>query len=121
MADYGTLDIVKRKLNLNTGATEVDDALNDYLEEADEFINTRVTLMNESSPLVGDEELNALGSSLAAAFYNYWTSPSKSMDGIKHYKEAIVNHLRAKFSGTMEQEVTQNTFSKSASRTLGLN
>lgn len=119
MADYGSQTIVKRKLNLNTGSTEADDTIDDALEEADEFINTRVTLLNGSAPLVGDASLNALGSAYAAAIYNYLTSPSKPMDGMKHYESKIINHLKAKFTGTMEDEITQDTFSKSASRTLG--
>jgi hypothetical protein len=118
MADYGTLSNVKLLLNINTGATEADLAITRYLEESDEFINTRVTLMNGSSP-TSDQALDALGEGLAASLYNYWVSPSKSMEGIKHYKEGIVNHLKALFSGTMEQETTQDTFSKTASRTLG--
>lgn len=119
MADYGTLSNVKLLLNINTGATEADSAITRHLEESDEFINTRVKLMNGSSPVTGNDALDALGEGLAAALYNYWTSPSKPMDGVKHYKEGIVNHLRALFSGTMEQETTQDTFSKTASRTLG--
>ena len=119
MADYGTLANVKLRLNINTGATEADDAITSYLEESDEFINTRVLLMNGTAPITGDQALDALGEGLSAALYNYWTSPSKTMDGIKHYKEGIINHLRAKFSGTMENEITQDTFSKPSSRTLG--
>ena len=118
MADYGTLANVKLLLNINTGATEADSAITRYLEESDEFINTRVTLMNGTAPAKTDA-LDALGEGLAAALYNYWVSPSKSMEGVKHYKEGIVNHLRALFSGTMEQDVTQDTFSKTQSRTLG--
>jgi len=119
MADYGTLANVKLLLNFNTGGTEIDSAVNRYLEEADEFIKTRVILMNGGTGVITDEGLDALAEGMAASLYNYWTSPSKNMDGINHYKESIVNHLRAKFSGTMEQEVTQDTFSKSASRILG--
>lgn len=119
MPDYGTVLAVKRKLNLNTASTEVDDHIDDYLEESDEYINTRVTLMNGTAPIVGDEELDALGSSLAASLYNYWTSPSKSLTGVEHFKKAVVDHLKAKFASKMEQDVTQNTYSKTASRTLG--
>lgn len=119
MADYGTQANVKLLLNINTGASEANSAIDRYLEEADEFINTRVLLMNGSAPITGNDGLDALGEGLAAALYNYWTSPSKSMDGIKHYKEGIVNHLKALFSGTMEDETTQDTFSKPPSRVFG--
>lgn len=119
MADYGTRNNVKLRLNINTGATEADTAIDLYLEESDEFINTRVTLMNGTAPITGDQDLNALGEGLAAALFNYWTSPAKPTEGMKHYKEAIVNHLRAKYSGTMEQDMTQNTFSKTRSRIFG--
>ena len=119
MADYGTLANVKLRLNINTGAPEADTAITAYLEESDEYINTRALLMNGTAPKTGDDALDALGEGLAGAIYNYWTSPSKPMDGMKHYKEGIVNHLRAKFSGTMELETTQDTFSKTSSRTFG--
>jgi len=119
MADYGTLADVKRKVKINTGATEADDELNDYLEDADEFINTRVTLMNETAPITGDEELNSLGTKLAAAYYNYWTSPVKDLESSKYFEKKVIDHLRAKFTGTMEEGITQNTFSKTSSRILG--
>ena len=119
MADYGTRNNVKLLLNINTGATEADSAIDRYLEEADEFINTRILLMNESAPITGEPELDALGEALSASLYNFWTSPSKDLKPVEHYKKGIVDHIKAKFSGRMEDDITQNTFSKPASRTLG--
>lgn len=119
MADYGDLDGVKRRIGKNTGETDLDGTLNEYLEEGDEFINTRVTLMNGSATTLTDQELDALNEGYAAAQYNYWTSPSKSMDGMKHYETKIINFLKAKYSGTLDETHTQDTFSKTSSSITG--
>jgi len=119
MADYGTLNGVKGKLNQNTGETSNDTVLAAYQEEADEFINTRVKLMNGSAAVLTDQELDPLADGLAASLYNYWTSPVKDIKGVQYYEQKIINFLKAKYSGLLDDEHTQNTFSKPNSRILG--
>jgi len=119
MADYGTLNGVKGKLNQNTGENSNDTVLAAYQEEADEFINTRVTLMNGSAAVLTDQELDPLADGLAAALYNYWTSPIKDLAGVKMYKQSIIDFLKVKFSGILDEEHKQDTFTKPVSRILG--
>lgn len=119
MADYGTLNGVKGKLNQNTGETSNDTVLAEYQEEADEFINTRVKLMNGSAAVLTDQELDPLANGLAAALYNYWTSPVKDLKGTQYYEQKIIDFLKAKYSGLLDDKYTQDTFSKTTSRILG--
>jgi len=118
LADYGTSDIVKRRLGIDTSITDVDSAIDDYLEEADEFINTRVKLMKGTQPDTSDAELLALGSSLAAALYTYWNSSKKDIKPVEHFKQSIVDHLKVEYSSMMD-DTSQNTFSKTSSKIKG--
>ncbi len=95
MADYGTSALVHARLNIADSVTAVDDKITDYLEESDEYINTQLGIFEVSPPAGPPPELIALGSSLAAAIYNYWNSPEKPADGMKMYKKSIQEYIKA--------------------------
>jgi len=76
--DYGTLNGVKRKINLDLSITSADTKLTELLNEAEGYINTQIKLHATSPISPTDADLTGLSTRLAAASYNYWTSPKKS-------------------------------------------
>ena len=95
MADFGTLALVHARLNIADSVTDVDDKITDYLEESDEYINSQLGIFEASPPSPIPAELTALGSSYAAAIYNYWNSPEKDMKGMDKYEKKIAAYIRA--------------------------
>jgi hypothetical protein len=93
--DYGTVALVHARLNIADSVTSVDDKIADYLEESDEYINTQLGIFEVTPPTSTPPELIALGSSLAAAIYNYWNSPEKQPEGMKMYKKSIQDYIKA--------------------------
>jgi hypothetical protein len=95
MATYGTIALVHARLNIADSVTAVDDKITDYLSESDEYINTQLGIFEVTPPAPVPPELTALGSSLAAAIYNYWNSPEKQPEGMKMYKKSIQDYIKA--------------------------
>jgi hypothetical protein len=95
MATYGTIALVHARLNIADSVTAVDDKITDYLSESDEYINTQLGIFEVTPPAPVPPELTALGSSLAAAIYNYWNSPEKQPEGMKMYKKSIQEYIKA--------------------------
>ena len=92
---YGTSALVHARLNIADSVTNVDDKIIDYISEADEYINTQLGIFEVVPPAGPPPELIALGSSLAAAIFNYWNSPEKPMEGVKSYKKSIQEYIKA--------------------------
>ena len=96
---YGSLREVKRRLNLSDTEQTSDPKIGDYINEADNFINTQISLHALTPITAADAELTSLASSLAAAIFNYWQTPIKdrNLDGITSWKASIQNHLMAAY------------------------
>jgi len=120
MADYGTSALVHARLNIADSVTDVDDKITDYLEEADEFINTQLGVHESTPPSPIPVELTALGSSSATALYNYWNSPDKPAEGIKMYSKKIQDYIRANHAKKSESGLAgDNNVLKTASHIKG--
>lgn len=96
---YGDLREVKRRLNLSDSESTSDQKIQDYINEADNFINTQISSHALTPISAADAELVSLSSSLAAALFNYWQTPIKdrNLDGITSWKASIQNHLMAAY------------------------
>ena len=92
---YADLRKTKKRTNIPDSVGNVDEKLNEFMSEADNHINTQVGLHAVTPIAVPDDELIDLGSSLAAAFHNYWATPAKdrTMEPIKEWKQAIQDHI----------------------------
>jgi len=96
---YATLREVKRRLNIPDSVTATDLKIGDQMQEADNYVNTQISI-HELVPLTTpDAELISLSSSLAATLFNYWQTPIKdrNLDAIKSWKNAIQDHILANF------------------------
>ena len=97
---HATLTEVKRRVNTNISDTTLDDKLQIHLNSADNYTNTQIAL-HAVIPIVNpNPELVSLTSVLAAAEYNYWTSPQKTdalKDAITHAESRIQDHIMAAF------------------------
>ncbi len=97
---HATLTETKRRVNTNISDTTLDTKLQIHLNSADNYTNTQIAL-HAVIPIVSpDPELVSLTSVLAAAEYNYWTSPQKTdtlKDAITHAESRIQDHIMATF------------------------
>lgn len=125
MADYFTLANVKFLLNIPASNTDVDAKINIYGAEADNYINTQISLHASSLPITitarPQKELGNLADSLTAATFNYWQSPAKdrTVDHIKQWERRIQDFIKAFYANMSASGVTGNTFAKSASAITG--
>ena len=91
---------VKRRLNIPDSDSDSDLKIQDYIQEADNFVNIQVG-PHATTPLTNPSpELVSLASSLAAAIYNYWATPIKdrNLSGIVEWKDFIAKHIDAVFA-----------------------
>jgi len=117
---FAVLNNVKRLCNVDTGDTDVDDSMNLHLTNTDAYINTQIA-MHAVVPVVGDTELPGLSDYLAAATYNYWTTPAKErvLDGVIQWEKRIQDHIMAKYGKRNPTGLSGSTFSKSNSAVTG--
>lgn len=96
---YADLQETKRRLNQSDTQTAPNEKVADNMREADNYVNTQINL-HATTPINNpDPELVSLASSLAAATYNYWSTPIKdrNLDGIKQWKQSIQDHILAAY------------------------
>jgi hypothetical protein len=92
---YASLREMKRRINTTDSIVSSDEKCQDYMREADNHINVQIKLHAVTPIANPDPELVSLGSSLAAALYNYWQTPIKdrNLDAIKSFKKDIQDHV----------------------------
>ncbi len=92
---YASLKEVKRRVNVTDSVISGDAKIQDYMREADNYINVQINLHAVTPVVNPDPELVSLGSSLAASFYNYWQTPIKdrNLDPIKEWKKSVQEHV----------------------------
>ena len=96
---YGSLAETRRRLNIPDTVDSSDEKIRDFINESDNYVNIQISL-HATTPLTNpDSELVSLASSLAAALFNYWQTPTKdrNLDGIKAWKQHIQEHIMAAY------------------------
>ena len=76
---------VKRRLNIPDSESSTDTKIEDFMQEADNFVNIQLS-PHATIPITNPgPELVSLSSSLAAAIFNYWQTPIKdrNLSGIQ--------------------------------------
>ena len=124
--DYYTHANVKILLNIPASNTDSDDKINIYGAEADNYINTQVSMHAAGLPLVITArpalEVGNLADSLAAGTFNYWQSPQKDdkmLNAITKWEGRIQDFIKAFYANMSASGITNNTFSKTASLVTG--
>ena len=123
---YAQMKQVKSLLNIPDSVLEPEEKINDRMVEADDYINTQISI-HVSVPranlnLTNDKELVGLSSSLAASTYNYWQTPAKdrTIEAIEKWEKRIQDHIMAVYAKMNPTGVTNDTFSKTASKITGM-
>ncbi len=94
----------KRRLNIPDSVESSDGKIQDFMQEADNFVNIQVS-PHADIPIVNPgPELVSLASSLAATMFNYWQTPIKdrNLDGIKEWKKFVADHINAVYARKSE-------------------
>ena len=97
---HATLDEVKNRINVNTTVSTLNSKLQVHMNFADNYTNTQIDL-HALIPLPDpDPDLVSLSSTMAAAEYDFWTSPQKT-DGLREgrstARQDIQDYIMAKF------------------------
>ena len=90
----------KRRLNLPDTVSQSDAKIQDFMQEADNFVNIQISPHADIPITNPGPELVSLASSLAATLFNYWQTPVKerNLDGIKEWKKFVSDHINAIYS-----------------------
>ena len=97
---FSNLTETKRFLNIPPSNTTADAKINVSRNMADNYANTQINL-HELIPLSPIPPiLVSLGSSLAAAYYNYWQSPDKTDLGkdVKLWEGNVQDYIMANYA-----------------------
>lgn len=116
---YSDLRGIRKRLNIADTQTAPDEKIQEYMKEADNYVNVQIGLHAVVPITNPDDELRSLAYALAAATYNYWTSPDKPESGIKEYKQRIQDHIMTIYGQKNPSGLTSSTFSKTASKITG--
>ena len=94
----------KRRLNIPDSDSASNGKIQDFMQEADNFVNIQVSPHADIPITNPGPELVSLASSLAAAIYNYWQTPIKdrNLSGIKEWKKFTADHINAVYSRKSE-------------------
>ncbi len=94
----------KRRLNLPDTVSQSDAKIQDFMQEADNFVNIQISPHADIPITNPGPELVSLASSLAATLFNYWQTPVKerNLDGIKEWKKFVSDHINAVYSRKSE-------------------
>ena len=119
---YSDLRKTKKRCNIPDTVKNADEKIEEFMTEADNYINTQVGLHAVTPIADPDDELIDLGSSLAAASFNYWQTPAKdrTLEGIAEWKKSIQEHILTAYGKKNPSGLTGNTFLKSNSSPTGL-
>jgi len=90
----------KRRLNLPDTVSKSDSKIQDYMQEADNFVNIQISPHADIPITNPGPELVSLASSLAATLFNYWQTPVKerNLDGIREWKKFVSDHVNAVYA-----------------------
>ena len=104
IGQIASLRETKRRLNLPVTVSKSDAKIQDFMQEADNYVNIQVsphTAIPIENPV---PELVSLASSLAATMFNYWQTPIKerNLDGIKEWKKFVADHINAVYARKSE-------------------
>lgn len=116
---YADLKQIKQRVNISDSVTQADEKIQNFMTEADDYIDTQAGIHAVTPFTNPDKELIALASGLAAALYNYWNKQAE-YQAVKDYKHHIQEHIVANFgSKNLESGQTANTFTKTQSAVRG--
>ncbi len=124
--DYYTHANVKVLLNIPASNTDSDDKINIYGNEADNYVNTQISVHASALPLTitarPQKEVGNLADSLAASTFNYWQSPAKerTLEHIEKWEKRIQDFIKAFYANISASGITDNTIVKTASRITGM-
>ena len=96
---YADLAQTKKRLNQDLSLIAPNKKIHDFMQEADNYINTQINLHAITPIVAPDPELVSLASSLAGTIFNYWQTPIKdrNLDGVAAWKKAIQDHILATY------------------------
>ena len=104
IGQVASLRETKRRLNLPDTVSKSDAKIQDFMQEADNYVNIQVS-PHTAIPIENPgPELVSLASSLAATMFNYWQTPIKerNIDGIKEWKKFVADQINAVYSKKSE-------------------
>ena len=106
----------KRRLNIPDSVTSSDGKIQDFMQEADNFINIQISPHADIPITNPGPELVSLASSLAATMFNYWQTPIKdrNLDGIAEWKKFIADHVKAVYGKYSQNLGGGNLFGKTS-------
>jgi hypothetical protein len=87
-------------LNIPDSETSSDAKIQDFMQEADNFVNIQIS-PHAQIPIVNPgPELVSLASGLAATIFNYWQTPIKdrNLEGIAEWKKFVADHVDAVYA-----------------------
>jgi|TARA_R110000744_G_scaffold51278_4_gene110472 hypothetical protein len=95
---------VKRRLNIPDSESSTDTKIEDFMQEADNFVNIQLSPHAKIPVTNPGPELVSLSSSLAAAIFNYWQTPIKdrNLSGIQEWKKFVGDHVNAVYGKKSE-------------------
>jgi len=116
---YADLKQVKQRVNISDSVTQADEKIQNYMTEADDYIDTQAGI-HDTVPFTNpDKELISLASGMAAALYNHWNKQGE-FEIVKGYQHRIQEHIMAVYGKkNLESGLTGNTFSKTQSQVRG--
>lgn len=100
---------MKTHLHIDKTVTTYDSNLEQYWTDAKHYFDNKnsifATSANETITADDyDDDVIDLFEKLGAAWWVYWQSPTKSLEGVKEIKKEIVDHLKAKYAKRHETE-----------------
>lgn len=112
---YGNLDEVKNKLGVTTN--NEDDFIEDCLTEAQNEIDSAITLLTGSAPPAQSipPQMHSYANKYAIARYYYYTQPDHPMEPTKDALRALNIFIKTQYSGQLEDGTAAQTFSKTNS------
>jgi len=106
----------KRRLNIPDSESSSNEKINDFMQEADNFVNIQIS-PHASIPITNPgPELVSLASGLAATIFNYWQTPIKdrNLDGIEQWKKFVADHIMAVYGKKSANLGGGNLFGKTS-------
>jgi hypothetical protein len=106
----------KRRLNIPDSESSSNAKIQDFMQEADNFVNIQLS-PHTTIPITNPgPELVSLASGLAATIFNYWQTPIKdrNLDGIEQWKKFVADHVNAVYARKSQTLGGGNLFGKTS-------
>lgn len=96
---YAKLRMVKKRLNIEDSESESNEKIQEFMLEADNYVNNQIGLHALTPIADADDELFSLASGLAAALFNYWQTPGKDalVRPVEQFKQYIQDHIMVNY------------------------